>query len=120
MTDNEIIKALENCRSVDIGECRDCPYKYDSNCINELESDALALIDRLRPCKIGDTVFAIRNYHSTKKITSGTVSEMYFVGREMDLCIVVKNVSRGRWGKDVFPSYEEAEKHLKGCERHEN
>lgn len=65
------------------------------------------------PCKIGDTVWAIRNYHSTKKVVSGKVSEMYFIGEKMRLCIVVKNVSRGQLGIDVFGSYEEAEKRLK-------
>ena len=64
------------------------------------------------PCKIGDTVWAIRNYHRTKKVMSGTVSEMYFVGKEMRLCIVVHNIARGTWGIDIFPSQEEAEKRL--------
>jgi hypothetical protein len=66
------------------------------------------------PCRIGDTVWAIRNYHSTKKIMSGKVSEMYFVGEEMKLCIVVHNIARGTWGKDVFSTYEEARKALEG------
>ena len=68
------------------------------------------------PCKIGDIVWAIRNYHSTKKIMPGKVSEMYFIGKEMRLCIVVKNISRGTWGKDIFGSYEEAEKRLIECQ----
>lgn len=66
------------------------------------------------PCKIGDTVYAIRNYHNTKIIRSGKVREMYFVGEEMKLCIVVYNVSRGTWGKDIFGTYEEARKVLEG------
>ena len=64
------------------------------------------------PCKIGDTVFAVRNYHVQKKVMSGKVSEMYFVGEEMTLCIVVKNIARGVWGKDVFGTSGEAEKAL--------
>lgn len=82
-------------------------------------SEASRVIDRIPtadvvslPCKIGDTVWAIRNYHSTKKVMSGKVSEMFFMGEEMRLCIVVKNISRGEWGKDVFGSYEDAEKRL--------
>lgn len=59
------------------------------------------------PCKIGDTVWAIRNYSGTKTPKKGVVSEMYFVER-MRLCIVVKNVARGEWGKVIFPTYEEA------------
>ena len=66
------------------------------------------------PCKIGDTVYAIRNYHSTKKVMQGKVTEMFFVGKEMKLCIVVHNIARGTWMKDVFPTKEEAEKKLKG------
>lgn len=66
------------------------------------------------PCKIGDTVWAIRNYHSTKKIMAGKVSEMYYVGEEMKLCIVVKHVSRGTWGKNVFGSYEETLNYMEG------
>lgn len=65
------------------------------------------------PCKIGDTVWAIRNYHSTKKVMSGKVSEMYFVGEEMKLCIVVHNIARGVWMEDIFPTKEDAEERLK-------
>lgn len=49
----------------------------------------------------------------------GKVSEMYYVGKEMQLCIVVKNISRGQWGKDVFPTYEKAIKKLKGEKKDE-
>jgi hypothetical protein len=69
------------------------------------------------PCKIGDTVYAIRNYHSVKKGMCGKVSEMYYVGKEMQLCIVVKNIARGQWGKEVFPTYEEAMEKLKKDEK---
>lgn len=64
--------------------------------------------DKKLPCRIGDTAWAIRNYGGTKKIMSGKVSEMYYVGEEMKLCIVVKNIARGTWGKDVFGSFEAA------------
>ena len=68
--------------------------------------------DGILPCKIGDTAYAIKtNYHS-KRVHSGKVSEMYYVGEEMKLCIVVKSVGRGEWGKDVFGTYEEAERSL--------
>ena len=65
------------------------------------------------PCKIGDTVYAVRTYYGTKKVMSGKVSEMFFVGEEMALCLVVKGISRGQWLKDVFPSYEEAERSMR-------
>lgn len=64
------------------------------------------------PCNIGDTVWAIRNYGGGKVIRSGKVSEMYFAGEYMKLCIVAKGISRGVWGKEIFGSYEEAQKAL--------
>ena len=65
------------------------------------------------PCKIGDTVWAIRTCYNTKKVMPGKVSEIYFVGEEMRLCIVVHNIARGTWMKEVFPTQEDAEKRLK-------
>jgi hypothetical protein len=53
-------------------------------------------------------VWTIRNYSGNKKIMPGKVSEMFFVGAEMRLCIVVKGVSRGYWGKTIFGSESEA------------
>lgn len=67
---------------------------------------------RVIPCKIGDEVWAFRNCVGTKIIRKAHVSEMYFVGEEMKLCIVAKGVGRGEWMKTVFPSYEEAQKRL--------
>lgn len=60
------------------------------------------------PCKIGDTVWTIRHYHSTKRPQQGIVSEMYFT-EDMKLHIVVKHIGRGEWGKKVFATYEEAQ-----------
>lgn len=113
MTDNEIIKALECCSHND-PDCHLCPY-VGVNC-RDLESDALDLINRLRPCKVGDEVWAIRSYKHTKFPVKGKVSEMYYIDESMRLCIVVKGVTRGEWGKAVFPSYESAEKYLRGKE----
>lgn len=64
------------------------------------------------PCRIGDTVLAIRNYSGHKKIIQGKVSEMYFVDESMRLVIAVKHVARGLWGKTIFGSYEEAKLYL--------
>ena len=69
------------------------------------------------PCKIGDDVFAIQNFKGTKHIMKGKVSEMFFVGEEMDLCIVVHNIRRGYWGKDVFVNYDDAEEYLNANRR---
>ena len=64
------------------------------------------------PCKIGDTVYFVRN----NSIRFGKVSQMFYVGEEMRLCIVVYKLGRGTWGKEIFPTYEEAVKYLKGCD----
>lgn len=69
------------------------------------------------PCKIGDDVFAIQNFKGTKHIMKGKISEMFFVGEEMDLCIVVHNIRRGYWGKDIFDTYEKAEEYLNANRR---
>ena len=61
------------------------------------------------PCRLGDKVWAIRNYSGHKKAIEGKVSEMYFI-EEMTLVIVVKNVARGRWGKTIFATREECER----------
>lgn len=60
------------------------------------------------PCKIGDRVWAIRNYKGIKHAQEGIVAEMFFTP-EMKLHIVVKHVARGEWGKNVFATQEEAE-----------
>ena len=50
MTDKEIIKALECCKSLDAGTCKSCIFGFknrhpNSNCINELCENALDLIN---------------------------------------------------------------------------
>ena len=64
---------------------------------------------KIIPCKIGDIVWAIREYKGTKIAQQGIVSEMFYVGKNMELCIVVKHISRGYWGKTVFATQEEAQ-----------
>ena len=65
------------------------------------------------PCKVGDTVWAIRDYKGVKHPQQGVVSEMFFT-RDMKLMIVVKMIARGHWGKTVFLTKEEAEQALRG------
>lgn len=60
------------------------------------------------PCRIDDEVYVIRRYRSEPTIKKGKVSQMYFVGKEMRLAIVVENIARGEWGKVVFATYGEA------------
>lgn len=76
---------------------------------NELEEQGFLL--RL-PCKMGDTVWAIRNYRGVKHPQKGVVDSMFFT-KNMRLLIVVKHIARGEWGKEVFSTKEEAEKALK-------
>ena len=46
-TDEQIVKALECCQSHTITDCRDCPNRASGdNCVNELMSNALDLINR--------------------------------------------------------------------------
>ena len=60
------------------------------------------------PCKVGDRVWAIRNYKGILIPQEGIVREMFF-DDGMNLVICVKHIARGRWGKTVFASKEEAE-----------
>ena len=75
---------------------------------------AKMLIDKgvtVVPCKIGQTAWAIRNHGSKLKATMGVISEMYFCN-DMSIQIVVKNVARGAFGKDVFLTEKDAEKEI--------
>lgn len=59
------------------------------------------------PCRIGDRVWAIRNYGGHKHPQDGIVHEMYFT-EGMRLIIHVKHIARGEWGKEIFATREEA------------
>lgn len=60
------------------------------------------------PCKIGDMVWGIKKFnYETKQVKQGIVHMMFF-GEDMRLCICVKGVCRGEWGKNVFATREEA------------
>lgn len=59
------------------------------------------------PCRIGDRVWAIRNYKGTKRATEGIVSEMFYTAN-MELCIVVKSVARGKWDTSGKGYYSQA------------
>jgi hypothetical protein len=63
------------------------------------------------PCKMGDEVWGLRKNRYSLRPEKGIVHHMYF-GDDMRLCICVKNVCRGEWGKNVFATYEEAEEAL--------
>lgn len=71
------------------------------------------------PCKIGDFVWVIRNYHGTKHPQKGQVSEL-LISKDLRLVIVVKHIARGEWGKEVFATYDEAQAAIKERENGEN
>lgn len=71
---------------------------------NDIEAGRLVRV----PCKIGDTVWAIRSYHGILRPQQGVVSEMYF-NPDMKLHVIVKHVARGELGKTVFLTHDEAE-----------
>lgn len=52
------------------------------------------------PCKIGDEVWAIYKKTHCKK---AKVTQMFFVGESMQLCIVAGYTARGLWGQTIFP-----------------
>lgn len=60
------------------------------------------------PCRIGDEVWGLKIYRETLLPKKGVVHQMYY-GDDMQLCICVKGVCRGQWGKNVFATREEAE-----------
>ena len=69
------------------------------------------------PCELGDIAWGIRNYKGHKQAKRGVVSEMYFrrgMNGRMTLCIAVKGVCRGEWGKTIFGTREEADAEIKG------
>ena len=59
------------------------------------------------PCKIGEFVWAIRNYQGVPHPQQGKVSEM-FITKETKLMIVVSHIARGYWGETIFATYDEA------------
>lgn len=60
------------------------------------------------PCKVGDEVWCLRDTRVYNKPVKGVVSEIYFRDN-MDMCIVVRRLCRGRWGERVFATEQEAQ-----------
>lgn len=71
------------------------------------------------PCKIGDRVWAIRNYKGFLNPKEGTVSQMFF-SDNMELVICVKCEARGLWGKTVFATQGEAQMEIARRKGHGN
>ena len=60
------------------------------------------------PCKVGDEVWCIRDTKVYQKPVKGTVTEIYFRDN-MDMCIVVRRLCRGRCGESVFATEQETQ-----------
>jgi hypothetical protein len=99
------------------GKCRpslikSIPYKLEGSNLSVSARECILEVfkryQEMRPCKIGDTVWCIRPYKGIKRPQKGIVSEMFFMGESMELCIVVKKTGRGKWGEKIFPTEEAA------------
>ena len=140
MTDREIIETIRNCISGGY-TCSACPLEdYGTGlvdvCMGYLLKQALDVMSRQEelinasvlgqetlqqyyknnsidlPCKIGDIVYVIRHYREgIQHVQKGIVHEMYFTD-DMELCISVKHIARGKWGETIFPTKEAAESAL--------
>lgn len=88
-------------------------FLYIAKWLNLLPSADVVPKSDILPCKIGDEVYGVREFKHCKRIYKGKVTQMYFVGEEMKLAIVVNHIVRGEWGKAVFASREEAHERLR-------
>ena len=113
MTNQEAISELE-------AHVRQCGYLMPISwaCVNgdgsrfqQAIQMAKTALRNAPPCRMGEMLWGIRTYRGTKKVVQGVVSEMFFT-RDMQLCIVLRSVCRGRYGEKVFRTYEEAAKKL--------
>ena len=86
-----------------------CVENELGHCVCEFFADDVPTVDAVAvPCKMGDEVWGLKKYRSRLIPEKGVVYQMYF-GDDMRLCICVKNVCRGEWGKNVFATKEEAD-----------
>lgn len=82
-------------------------YAHGWNCAIDIIKKAPTVAAVELPCKMGDIVWGIKKFHHGQTVKQGTVYQMFFAD-DMRLCICVKNVCRGEWGKNVFATKEEA------------
>ena len=104
-TEKRLIDANALCYEIDC-----CSFETSSDYMTVCEQIAEApTVDAVEvPCKIGDLVWGIKKFnHETERVKQGIVHMMFF-GEDMRLCICVKGVCRGEWGKNVFATKEEA------------
>lgn len=119
MDDKKLIESLRTCGGED--GCNENCVEYSAcsalvaECSGRLMVKAAERLEQLLPpCKIGDTAWAIRSFHGKDRAQEGIVSEIYYIrgtrpGADMRLCVTVKHVARGEYGKTIFATREEAE-----------
>ena len=104
-------------RSALLGHMKDLPVWGEGDVLNREDvissvENALAVDAVVLPCKVGDTVWGIRNYKGINHPQQGKVDQMYYTN-DMRLHIKIKHICIGEWGKKIFPTREEAEAALK-------
>ena len=92
-------------------DCNKCIHRQMCHAVN-IKAPCVAFADRSLniqlPCKVGDEVWCLRDTRVYNKPVKGTVTEIYFRDN-MDMCIVVRRLCRGRWGERVFATEQEAQ-----------
>ena len=91
------------CLHLDVCKTAETCDGHVPNCKHFLQKGTLIPVT----CKIGDLVWGIKKHSYGLKVKQGVVSQMFY-GEDMRLCICIKNVCRGEWGKNVFATEEEA------------
>ena len=125
MTDNEIIKALENCMNG--GACVNCPYQgqCETGILAEVAVDLIkrqqAEIERLKkdspPCKLGDVFYKpviFRNEVDECKVSllRQRADGSWKIRLSSGIYKSVFEITPDRIGKTVFLTKEEAEEAL--------
>ena len=125
-TDEEIIRALECCRTIDGNDCSNCPYygkRYEigsGGCSNHLVNDALDLINRQKEeiermkagkaCSIGDKLYIIvpgdgkdgGDGIEINRVTEVGERFIFFSGFAPPRDDILNNVEIADLGKEVF------------------
>ena len=95
----ELFERMDAVKGIDLARLRE---------LAEAEREGRAVV---LPCKVGDTVWVLRNYSGVIMPMSGIVEEMNFT-RWSNPNIVVHGIGRGRWGEKIFATASEARRAL--------
>lgn len=103
MTREEAIKELQSYADASWGD------------LSEAFELAIAALKQQPPCKIGDEVFGIKRNGWRPMVLQRKVTQLFY-SDDMELCAVVENVCRGKFGEVVFLTREEAEEAVRRME----